>query len=74
MALWLGNDEPLYAAAMEYVNKVKSGRIDRYGKPRPYTFTRAARTFKANYDLERTPDGATYSIKALTSALKGLAE
>ena len=74
VALWLGNDEGLYNAAMEYVDKVKEGRIDRYGKKKEYTFARAANAFKANYGLERTPDGAVYSISALTSALKGLAE
>jgi len=74
VALWLGNDEGLYSLAMEYVKKVKRGRIDRYGKPRPYTFTRAANDFIANYGLERTPDGARYTVKAVTSALKGLSE
>jgi hypothetical protein len=74
VALWIGNDEGLYLAAMEYVNRVRRGRIDRYGKPRSVTYTQAARGFIDHYGLNRTPDGAVYSVRAVTSALKGLAE
>jgi len=72
--LWLGNDEGLYNAAMHYVNLVRNGKTLRTGKRREYTFTKVASMFKSDYGLEKTPDGAVYSIKALTSALKGLAE
>lgn len=74
VALWIGNDEGLYNAAMEYVRHVKRGRIDRYGTKRPYTFTRAANAFIADYGLTSTPDGAKYTVKAVTSALKELTE
>ena len=74
VALWIGNDEGLYRAAMEFVNMAKNGRTDRYGKNRKVTFTEAAMRFIGRYELTTTPDGAKYTIKAVTSALKGLAE
>jgi len=73
VALWISNDEGLYNLAMEYVHKVKRGRIDKYGKERPYTFTRAAYALQGMLP-DSTPDGARYTIKALTSALVGLAK
>lgn len=66
VALWLGNDEGLYNQAMEYKNKsTPKGKL--------YTPRRAA------YALSRmlpskTPDGARFSIVALTAAIEGLWE
>lgn len=66
VALWLGNDEGLYHAAMEY-----RGRKTPLGKA--YTPRRAA--YLLQRDLPpRTPDGARYSITALTAAIAGLWE
>lgn len=66
VALWLGNDESLYRMAMEY-----KGRKTPAGKE--YTPRRAA--YKAQAMLPpKTPDGARYSIVALTEAIKGLWE
>lgn len=74
VSLWIDNDEGLYNTAMEYVRRVQNERILRYGMNRPYTFTRAAKAFIADYGLTTTPDGAKYTVKAVTSALVGLAE
>jgi len=70
VALWLGNDEGLYNMAMEYRNKTHS-KIG--GNPKPYTPRRAAYAL-SRYLPPRTPDGARYSIVALTEAIKGLWE
>ena len=69
IALWIGNDEPLYRAAMQCVRRP---RLD--GKP--VTATLAALRF----DKEvlpfgtKTPDGTVYTFKAVRSALAGLME
>ena len=66
VALWLGNDEGLYNLAMEY-----RGKNDSKGKP--ITPRRAA--YRLSQCLPpKTPDGACYSIVALTEAIKGLWE
>lgn len=66
VALWLGNDEGLYNAAMHYINWQRAKPLR--------TFRTAARLFITTYGLDRTPDGAKYTNKAVTSALIGLAD
>ena len=66
VALWLGNDEGLYNAAM-------SDRDRLTPKGKPYTPRRAAIHMQA-YLPKCTPDGARYSVVALTAAIKGLWE
>ena len=58
VALWIGNDEGLYRLALD---------CKRYSK----TLGTAARAFICNID-PKTPDGATYTFRAVRSALKGL--
>ena len=65
VALWLGNDEPLYRAAMTYVYQIRKKQINA---------TEAARRFITSHALERTPDGARYTVKAVRSALTGFME
>jgi hypothetical protein len=67
VALWLGNDESLYNLAMEYRGKT----LARSGKP--ITPRRAAYKLQAMLPA-KTPDGASYSITALTAAIEGLWE
>lgn len=66
VALWIGNDETLYYAAIGciklYPNKQKTSK--------PYT--RAARMFIKDLGLTRTPDGAKYTINSVRLALEGL--
>lgn len=75
VALWLGNDEGLYRLALDTIERAKK-RIENSksesGRARsPYRF--AAYTMQG-YLPKTTPDGAKYTITALTSALKGLDE
>ena len=65
VALWLGNDEPLYRAAMTYVHQIRNEHINA---------TAAARRFIKSHALETTPDGATYTVRAVRSALSGFME
>ena len=58
VALWIGNDEPLYREAVRLYRKFP-------------TVDRAARFFVANHP-ERTPDGARYSVAAVREAMIGL--
>ena len=57
VSLWIANDEPLYRFALECKEGV--------------SLDRAARRFKA-YVGDRTPDGASYSLKSIRAALAGL--
>ena len=65
VALWLGNDEPLYRAAMSYVYQIRDKQINA---------TVAARRFIKSHALETTPDGARYTVRAVRSALIGFLE
>lgn len=59
VALWLGNDEPLYRRAYELGRKLKPGA--------------AARVLRRELP-ERTPDGATYNQLSVKLAIEGLCE
>lgn len=67
VSLWIGNDEPLYRHALTCIERSKSVHT---GKPLWY---RATCLFIAGVP-PRTPDGARYSPRSVTLALKGLAE
>jgi hypothetical protein len=58
VALWIGNDEPLYREAVRLYRKFP-------------TVACAARHFQRQMP-ERTPDGARYSLAAIKAALIGL--
>jgi hypothetical protein len=60
VALWIGNDEPTYRWAMECLN-----RHQRIGA--------SVTAFLGGCD-KKTPDGAKYSRRSVTLALKGLSE
>jgi hypothetical protein len=55
---------------MVYGRKVKQSK----GKGYYRNYTIAARSFIDHYGLTNTPDGAKYTVKAVTSCLKDLAE
>jgi len=67
VALWIGNDEGLYRAAMEAIRRPRIG-----GKP--VTAGIATRRFFDDTGLEgtRTPDGARYSFHSVKLAIIGL--
>lgn len=59
VSLWISNEETLYRLALDYKRRYKSSRI-------------AARKMIANEGLTKTPDGARYSIVALSAAIDDL--
>jgi len=68
VALWIGNDEPLYRLAMEKINKarVKFGKPDRAASA-------AAVWFIRDIGLgSKTPDGANFNQLSVKLALRGL--
>lgn len=67
VALWIGNDEGLYRAALECKRHPRTDG-------RPVTATLAALRFGREVipPTERTPDGARYTFKAVRAALEGL--
>lgn len=60
IALWISNEEYLYRAALE-----AEGAVDKVRKFRELTGIR---------ETDRTPDGARYSNRCISHALKGLLE
>ena len=60
VALWIGNDEGLYHAAVEAKRK---------GKGR---YVRAFRELTGLASHEKTPDGATYSDNSVLLAIRGI--
>lgn len=60
VALWIGNDEPLYRFAVECV--------------RGHTLDEATRRFMAELGGQRTPDGAIYNKTCVREALAGIRE
>lgn len=66
VALWIGNDEPLYRAALDCMLRYPKGEKHRTN------FRRAACQLIAECSLTNTPDGARYSIRSVTLALDGL--
>lgn len=67
VALWIGNDEPLYRFAMNCLNKPPVNRNKR-------GLAYATRLFMKIYGEDRTPDGAIYNALSVRLALQGLAE
>lgn len=69
VALWIGNDEGLYRAALECIQRPR-----RNGKP--VSDNLAALRFASEVlpCTARTPDGARYTHKAVKAALAGLRE
>lgn len=61
VALWIGNDEPLYRLALDCIKRGK-------------TVERAARLFLSYVEDTRTPDGARYNITCIREAIAGLME
>lgn len=60
VALWIGNDEPLYRMAIDCIDHSK-------------TWGSAARRFLADIgEGSKTPDGAKYNFTCVFEALKGL--
>lgn len=67
VSLWLGNDEPLYRAALECLERPVDGRR--------VTLTVATNRFLHIVGQDsRTPDGARYTFKAVRSAMAGFME
>jgi hypothetical protein len=66
VALWIGNDEPLYRAAIDTTRHTI--------KDKPASLAFAVRRFFNNTGLQgqRTPDGARYSSRSVRLALRGL--
>ena len=81
VALWVGNDEPLYRdalAALERTRKRYARRSQRLGLPALSPDELAHRAARCLYHelrdggVRQTPDGAPYTIKALAAALEDL--
>ena len=65
VALWIGNNEPLYRFAMECIKQARN-------RPNPLGW--AARIFMASYGNARTPDGAIFNRLSVRLALEGLVD
>lgn len=67
VALWIGNDEPLYRAALDCIRRPRKD-----GKP--VSAHLAALRFAADVrgNTEKTPDGAKFSHRSVRLALAGL--
>jgi hypothetical protein len=66
VALWIGNDEPLYRLAKDCLDATK--KADQ--KPRLVAATKRFLGFIG--EGSKTPDGATYNFKCVREALAGL--
>jgi hypothetical protein len=71
VALWIGNEEPLYRAAMECIQRPRAS-----GANRPVTPKLAAHRFLRDVVGEgaKTPDGAKYTLKAIEHTMAGFME
>lgn len=67
IALWIGNEEPIYRFAMACIHQAKNERTSQYGWQ-----SRAAHKFCAIYGGERTPDGFIYTRARVKAALADL--
>jgi hypothetical protein len=67
VALWIGNDEPLYRAAIEAIRRPRHDR-------KPVSARLATLRFFHETGLtdQRTPDGARYSFHSVKLAIAGL--
>lgn len=73
VALWIGNDEPLYRLAMGCIKQ--AWRLNKLLRPHPAQIaTRAMYLFMGSYRGEQTPDGAKYNELSVKLALIGLME
>jgi hypothetical protein len=64
VALWIGNDEPLYRMAQACLQAARDKR---------QSVSAAARLFLDDVgEGSKTPDGATYNFKCVREALAGL--
>lgn len=65
VALWIGNDEPLYRLAQECIHIRKAdGSLSLIAATR--------RFLESVGEGSKTPDGATYNFKCVREALAGL--
>ena len=67
VALWMGNDEPIYRFAMECINNPPVNHNKR-------GIAHATRLFMRCMGGEKTPDGAVYNSLSVREALEGLVE
>ena len=67
IALWIGNDEPLYRFAMDCLERSTS-------KGKVPTLTQATSRFMRDMGGDKTPDGATFNRTCVHEALAGLRE
>jgi hypothetical protein len=67
VALWIGNDEALYRAALVCKRTLRPN-----GKPASAALAARRFVFRVVGFGSRTPDGARYTIKAVASAIAGL--
>ena len=66
VALWIGNDEPLYRLAQECIADVK------HADQKPQLTAAARRFLRFVGEGSKTPDGATYDFKCVREALAEL--
>jgi hypothetical protein len=67
VALWIGNDEPIYRFAMDCIAGAKAKNAARW-------VAIAAHRFLAVYGEEKTPDGFKYTTARVRAALRDLGE
>jgi len=67
IALWIGNDEPLYRFAIDCLRRPTL-------KGRKPTLKQATIRFMRDMGGSRTPDGAIYNTTSVREALAGLDE
>lgn len=67
VALWIGNDEPLYRAAIDAIRKPRHD-----GKPVSVRLATLRFLHETGLADQRTPDGARYSFHSVKLAIAGL--
>jgi len=67
VALWIGNDEGLYRAAMDAIRRPRAN-----GKPVSVQLATVRFFGDTGLEGQRTPDGARYSFRSVYLALAGL--
>ncbi len=71
VALWIGNDESLYHAALAHIARARHDHRTGAARPAERALALAARRLVAELP-GRTPDGYRYSVTAVRAALSGL--
>ena len=66
VALWIGNDEPLYRLALDCLHDTRKA------DQRPRVTAAAMRFLRLIGEGSKTPDGAVYNLKCVREALSGL--